>query len=95
MKKASKWQPIETAPKDGSLLLFYWPDVHNRPWQCERGYCLGFWSDSSIGDTFDEDAGWYDRDTAGQMLSPQPAYWASIPSWIIRRAEQETEDAGQ
>jgi hypothetical protein len=76
----NEWKPIETAPKDGSLLIFYWSDVHNQPWQCERGYCLGFWSDplTSGGGTVEEYSGWYDCETAGNALSPQPTLWAPL-----------------
>lgn len=39
------WQPIETAPKDGSTVLLHSPDVKH-----EGGVMLGYWTDFGDGD---------------------------------------------
>lgn len=39
------WQPIETAPKDGSCVLLYWPDIDSiatGAWYAPLG-CVEHW----------------------------------------------------
>lgn len=63
----SNWQPIETAPKDGTCVLV-WVDVHGEhvtsvPYAC-AAYFGGDW--------------WRDRRT-GQFLVGRPTHWQPLP----------------
>lgn len=73
----SEWQDISTAPKDGSIVLGFFPNMwvaggdyadKSRLW----GMCAIRW------DGYDEDWGWHtlDADTLGKpthwMLMPEP-----------------------
>lgn len=37
----AKWQPIETAPKDGTHVLL----GRTPPWSASANVCVGFWAD--------------------------------------------------
>ena len=65
------WQPIETAPKDGTQLLTYWPG--NEPH--EGVVCTGRWDDYDERWDFDAE-GWSDEDYAE---IPQPTHWMPMP----------------
>lgn len=75
----SDLQRIETAPKDGTLVLLYWADPLQSPWESEGGYCVGFWSDPGVGDTEPEDAGWYATDTSNNPFQYPPTHWMPLP----------------
>lgn len=79
LERAVQLRPIESAPKDGTLVLLYWEDQIRRPWESEGGYCVGFWSDPEVGDTLPEDAGWYATDTSGNTFHYPPTHWAPLP----------------
>lgn len=67
-----EWQPIETAPKDGSAILLAGPFEH--------GCIIAFWSDPSIGDTEPSDSGWYEFEWSGNPIHGQPTHWSPIPN---------------
>jgi hypothetical protein len=64
---ASQWQPIETAPKDGTVILASLPgsDVpHSVRWHnMKRGWCLS-WDGWKLGE--------YSQPTHWQPLPPEP-----------------------
>jgi hypothetical protein len=64
------WQPIESAPKDGTWFLGYWP-VHTR----EERVCATSWSDDAID-------GYMGRfvDIADHIDWTQPTHWMHLPS---------------
>lgn len=66
----SEWQPIETAPKDGTeVLLFFVSDV---PWQASsKGICIGFWGD-------DGSNAWYAFESDSNALG-NPTHWMPLP----------------
>ena len=70
MTDALTWQPIETAPKDGSWFLGYWP-VHSR----EDQICTTSWSDDAID-------GFMGRfvDNADHLDWLQPSHWMPLPA---------------
>ena len=65
-----KWQPIETAPKDGTWFLGYTPrKIHGRK-TSENGSIISYryWSDGSPPYWFSNMNGW-----------PQPTHWMPLP----------------
>lgn len=59
-----RWQPIETAPKDGTTLL-----VWNPTWyQGKGGQCVGVW--------FRPESKWYSIEIT---MSIQPTHWMPLP----------------
>ncbi|UNY40271.1 hypothetical protein KLEP181_gp30 [Paracoccus phage vB_PmaP_KLEP18-1] len=72
VRRETGWQPIETAPKDGTLILMFWPEsVNNRT----LGHVI---STGSIDDD------WWDVDnwTAGKILdegATKPTHWMPLP----------------
>ena len=65
----SEWQPIETAPKDGTLIL---------AWDgCQHDICE--WWDGSISGVrgpSERDAGWWIDNDRGEM---KPTHWQPLP----------------
>ena len=60
------WQPIETAPKDGSWVLLFLPE-----WG--RGQArIGQWIRSR------EDSGWYGREFK-EVFNDGPTHWMPLP----------------
>jgi hypothetical protein len=64
----SEWQPISTAPKDGSKILGYWPPIGPFgsymavfSWDAPTGYCAG-WT-KGVSPTFGDD----------------PSHWMLLP----------------
>lgn len=84
-----KWQPIETAPKDGTLLLLYLKEEPNG----RRGYelpaeaknwTLGFWTHRTWKSIETEDTGGMGGELTGWMpdyvcLDCNPSYWIPLP----------------
>ena len=69
-----EWQPIETAPKDGTQVLLWCPDFKN-PLK------VGEYIESEMyrnGDLVSERKYW----SIGSMIfdDPQPTYWMTLPS---------------
>ena len=72
----SEWQPIDTAPKDGSLILIGW-----HMWSGDPGGilkpCVAFWSDSAeVWMNYHKDMG-------------EPGCWLSIPGSFNLEARAE------
>ena len=67
------WQPIETAPKDGTVILLYSPEK----WDSD-GMWIGWWFDE--GDS--REHGWYDSESASHkasFLNGEPTHWHPLP----------------
>lgn len=65
------WQPIETAPRDGSFVLLWAPDYADRPGLGQWCEVVAAWS-SDIG-TMDDGPGILTDECDG------PTHWAPIP----------------
>lgn len=64
------WRPIETAPRDGTLLLVAYPESYGH-----RRYRLAYWATGSWGAVTE---GWSDQ--WRQLRSTDPGYWMPIPA---------------
>lgn len=72
----SEWQPIETAPKDGTPILLYWPHYPDEEkgvvwlgaWKVNDRLAKGYFSDSCEWDDF-------------EMAEPRyaPSHWQPLP----------------
>jgi hypothetical protein len=73
----SEWQPIETAPKDGTPILIWQPDRDPKP---NDGYCddhryaIGYWRLAHPGWTINATP-WGNRNSA----SVNPTHWMPLP----------------
>jgi hypothetical protein len=72
LREATQWQPIGTAPKDGSMLFLWSMGIHQGSWCIDEGY------------SGDEEPSWFDnsRDsfTTGYSASPlNPTHWMPLP----------------
>ena len=65
---AVKWQPIETAPKDGTPILAYMPDADGEPYQIYVVRMMG-----KIGDEWWQEAG------GEQWATYKPTHWMPRP----------------
>lgn len=65
----SEWQPIETAPKDGTIIQLYRPPAIGGTWQTRvtafwhvsEGHGAWVWPDSDFINIEDEDRDWLDQ----------------------------------
>lgn len=65
-----EWQPIETAPKDGTRIILGYSGSHS---------CEGFWMDDPSRNYW-EDIGWFDSDSDVLCEHPRkPTHWMPLP----------------
>ena len=70
-EQAAGWQPIETAPKDGTDVLLYSPDAISDA-------MIGHWVDG-FGPPGDGGAWWPDNDSARFPIDAWPTHWQPLP----------------
>lgn len=80
------WQPIASAPKDGSPMLMYCPELNRRvdPPELAANTIIGFWLDASWRSIECEDFGCMGSSQTGWMSSMEwieinPTHWMPIP----------------
>lgn len=66
------WMPIETAPKDGSLILCFYPERHGHDRYSLRYWSRGDWPSSS------RTEGWCDQ--YRQLRPTDPTHWMPLPA---------------
>jgi hypothetical protein len=62
------WQPIESAPRDGTNILVWWPAQMHCP--VTAHWNTGKWSDAGIGWKL---TGW------GMAMQTEPTHWMPLP----------------
>lgn len=70
------WRPIETAPKDGTKVLLFYPGPH-------RGVCVGVFIDRQTfeyGKLAHRHQYWYTRATLVPADNLQPTHWMPLPA---------------
>ena len=72
LRELQQWQPIETAPKDDTMLLLWSMGIHLGSWRVDDGY------------SGDEEPSWFDNSydsfTTGYSASPlNPTHWMPLP----------------
>jgi hypothetical protein len=70
--RADDWQPIDTAPKDGTMLLLWSMGIHLGSWRVDDGY------------SGDKEPSWFDNScdsfTTGYSATPlNPTHWKHLP----------------
>lgn len=70
-----EWQPIETAPKDGTWIMIFCPceefPTHDiTHWVAKFGYCD---PEHSL------ETAWVDQDDAVVMRQQEPTHWMPLP----------------
>lgn len=75
-KEQREWQPIETAPKDGTLILVFYPELHGY-----NRYSLRYWS---TGDWGQVSEAWSDQ---WRQIQPNhtPSFWAPLTPPTLSR----------
>ena len=87
-QRQGEWQPIETAPKDGRVLLLGYFNSHGK-WRSLRGEWVSRedidenWEDPETGTP-----GWYENsvenDDIPNLWYTTPAYWMPLPEPPVR-----------
>jgi hypothetical protein len=65
----NEWHPIETAPKDGTPVILFFP---NNYWRTDLPVALGFGSED----------GWYEGEADSHSMTAfgsQPTHWMPLP----------------
>lgn len=66
------WQPIATAPKDGTTLILFSPDASE-----DFNVFLGHWGDD---DDFPDGGAWWPTTAEGGFpIDADPTHWQSLP----------------
>jgi hypothetical protein len=65
----SRWQPIESAPKDGTAVLIFVPDMGN--WPDRPTIVTAFWNGG---------LGWCDNAMVGCQTYGRPTHWMPLPA---------------
>ncbi len=71
----SEWQPIDTAPKDGTEVLLFIPNWNN-------DVKIGNWCDTvelDYGKVRRDRKYWYAGHSYGMAPDPKPTHWMPIP----------------
>lgn len=66
-----EWRPIETAPRDGTLILCLYPDRHGQGRLSLRYWAVGDWPSSG------RTEGWSDQHR--QLRKTDPTHWIPLP----------------
>ena len=72
------WRPIETAPKDGSVLLLWDGEAQDMGWMSNCH--IGFWSEP-----IDAPGDWIDG--MGRREEFYPTHWRPLPSPPVKEGE--------
>jgi hypothetical protein len=76
MKWQQNWLPIESAPKDGTQILLYYPEYHRKVW-------VGHYYNRETynhGKLQSKNEGWHNgADTLGLVKECQPTHWMPLP----------------
>lgn len=67
---SDKWQPIETAPKDGTWIMIYEP--YGGGQNVDLTHWIASWGD------YGHDEGWIDQDDA--LVTRNPTHWQPLPT---------------
>lgn len=69
----SEWQPIETAPKDGTRILAFWPDVYGNSSAVQIETWWGAWGHGRSKETWQNAWEWADG-------ANNPTHWMPLPT---------------
>jgi hypothetical protein len=67
------WQPIETAPKDGTRVLAYWPDCYGNHSACQVETWFGPWAKGNSQMVWQSAFEWADGHN-------EPTHWMPLPA---------------
>jgi hypothetical protein len=78
----SEWQPIATAPKDGTAVLVYGPGMRPE----DSGYSIAVWNDNAAMLLMGKSgfsamvAGWIAYSDSQIDIESQPTHWMPLPA---------------
>lgn len=82
LRDLTEWRDISTAPKDGTLILCFYPDRHGQDRLSLRYWAVGDWPSSG------RTEGWSDQHR--QLRRTDPTHWPPLPS-----APNQAKEAGE
>lgn len=71
IREMVEWRPIETAPRDGTLILCLYPERHGQGRVSLRYWAFGDWPSSG------RTEGWSDQHR--QLRKTDPTHWLPLP----------------
>lgn len=79
-----EWQPIETAPRDGSIFVVLAPCIDSPDATYYDGQ-VRIWTRQWIVNDYDKNGAWWDNWKAS--IAPKPTHWMPLPApppYIVR-----------